>query len=73
MTIDQLTRRIGTALGLSGAFLVVAAFVCWVTGNGEDVVQSVHHVGAFVLAAFGLVFIASGLALSAGVRDVDHG
>jgi hypothetical protein len=72
MTIDLLTRRMGTSLGLGGAFLVLAGFVCWVTGNGEDVVESVHHVAGFVLAAFGLVFIASGLTLSAGVRDVDR-
>ncbi|GAB3780303.1 hypothetical protein [Nocardioides ungokensis] len=72
MTIDLLAHRLSTSAGLSGGFLLVAAFACWVTGGVADVAQAVHHVAAFVMAAFGVVFIGVGLTLSATVPDIDQ-
>ena len=65
MTIEDFTRRLSTSLALSGVFLLVTAFACWISiGDGGGVVHSIHHVVGFVLAVFGVVFVAVGLALS---------
>ncbi len=68
MTIEDFTRRLGASLALSGVFLLVTAFVSWISiGDGNGVVHSIHNVAGFVLAVFGVVFVAVGLALSAVV------
>jgi hypothetical protein len=72
MTIEDFTRRLGASLALSGVFLLVTAFVCWVSiGDGDGVVHSIHNVAGFVLAVFGVVFVAVGLALGAVVPPAE--
>jgi hypothetical protein len=69
MTLESLTQRLAASLALSGAFLLVAALVCWMSvGGGDDVVRSIHNVAGSILAVFGVVFVATGLTLSAGPR-----
>jgi hypothetical protein len=62
MSIEDFTRRLSTCLAFSGLFLLVAAVACWATGDGQGVVNSVHNVGATILAAFGVVLVAVGVA-----------
>jgi len=68
MTLDDFVRRLGASLALSGLFVVLSAVVCWTTvGGGSDVAHTVHNMAGWVLAVFGAVLIAVGLALSAAV------
>lgn len=65
MTIEAFTRRLSASLALSGVLLLAAAVVCWLSiGDGNDVVHSIHNVAGSVLAVFGIVFVAIGLALA---------
>ena len=73
MTIEVFSQRLSASLGLSGVCLLVTAFVCWISiGDGDDVVRSIHHMAGFVLAVFGVVFIAVGLALGALVPPAER-
>ena len=66
MTLQVLVRRLSASLALSGVFVVLAAVVCWVTvGDGGDAARTVHHVGGWLLAVFGIVLVTIALALSA--------
>ena len=42
---------------------------CWLSGGNGNAVQSVHHVGAIVIASIGLVFLGIGLAVA---QPVSH-
>lgn len=73
MTIEVFTRRLSASLALSGVFLLATAFVCWISiGDGDDVVHSIHNVAGFVLAVFGVVFVAVGLALATLVPPAER-
>jgi hypothetical protein len=57
--------RLSSSLALGGVFLIVVAMVCWFTGgSATDAVQSVHHVGAVILASMGVVCLGTGIALA---------
>jgi hypothetical protein len=66
MTLEVFVRRMSVSLALSGLFLWLSAFVCWMSvGDGSDVARTVHNVTGWALAVFGSVLVAIGLVLSA--------
>ena len=68
MTIDQLALRVGAALALGGIVPLVAAVCCWATvGDGDAAVHSVHAIGGWILAVFGMVMIGMGIAIASAV------
>jgi hypothetical protein len=68
MTIERFARRVGATLAFGGLGLIVGAVFCWATiGGGGQIVRSIHMVAGWVLAVFGAVTTASGIAISAAV------
>lgn len=55
MTIHDFARRIATAAGLGGFFLLMVGGICWANNNGNP---------AIVLGAIGAVLIGSAYAIT---------
>ena len=68
MTIELFARRLGTSLAVSGMGLIVAAIMCWATigAVSGEIVHTTHMLVGWVLALFGAILTATGLALLAG-------
>ena len=64
MTIHAFTQRLGSCLTFGGLAVLAVAFLCWVNGDGDGVVNTVHNVGALILATFGAFSLITGLALA---------
>ena len=68
MTIELFARRLGASLAVGGMGLVVAAIMCWATVGTDsgEIVHTTHRLVGWVLALFGAIMTATGLALLAG-------
>ena len=68
MTIERLALRVGGSLALGGLVPLIAAVCCWATaGDGNAAVHSVHAIGGWILAVFGMVMIGIGIAIASAV------
>ncbi|MCB0896625.1 MAG: hypothetical protein KDB43_14860 [Nocardioidaceae bacterium] len=67
MTIERFAQRLAAGLAVGGLLLLLAAFLCAVSGDGVGVVNSVHNVGGFILASLGVFFVLVGLTVASAV------
>jgi hypothetical protein len=65
MTLEDLSRRVGTVLAMCSVGVLVTALLCAIGGAGAGpTVASLHHLFGLTLAVLGFVMFAVGVSLS---------